>query len=87
MCFYAIATEPWMQKEIVKYYKGRNLLAKLMGEDPEKFTENDVQVRGTRSLGRGLRGQRLIQGVWGGGQGTVRGWRDKVPPSCTPQSL
>ena len=33
-----------MQKELIAYYHGKNLLAKMMGSDPETFTEKDVEV-------------------------------------------
>ena len=33
-----------MQREIVKYYRGKNLLAKLMGQDPKTFSEKDIEV-------------------------------------------
>ena len=45
-----------MQKEIVGYYKGRTVLAKLMGQKPESFTEKDVQVsiNGIVEIGIGI---------------------------------
>ncbi|XP_019854305.1 PREDICTED: 28S ribosomal protein S9, mitochondrial-like [Amphimedon queenslandica] len=35
--------EPWMQEEIIAYYRSKNILAKMMGRDPETFSQEDVQ--------------------------------------------
>lgn len=34
--------EPWMAEEIRAYFAGRRRLAKMMGRDPETFTDKDV---------------------------------------------
>ena len=36
--------EPWMQQEIIAYYRSKNILARMMGCDPETFSQKDVQV-------------------------------------------
>lgn len=35
--------EPWMQQEIIAYYRSKNILARMMGCDPETFSQKDVQ--------------------------------------------
>ena len=36
--------EPWMVHEIQEYYRGKNMLAKMMGHDTTTFTDKDVEV-------------------------------------------
>ena len=33
-----------MVHEIQEYYRGKNMLAKMMGYDPTTFTDKDVEV-------------------------------------------
>ena len=33
-----------MQEEIKEYYRGKNFLAKIMGKDPNTFTDKDIEV-------------------------------------------
>lgn len=36
--------DPFIRQEIVEYAKARSKLAKMMGRDPETFTDQDVKV-------------------------------------------
>ena len=45
MIFLNILPESFMEKEIHDYEIGKRHLAKIMGADPDNFTQEDIDVR------------------------------------------
>ena len=39
-----LSVDPFMKELVRRYEIGRRWLAKIMGEDPDNFTENDIKV-------------------------------------------